>query len=377
VRQNEAYTEWWAPLEASGPYGNNLVNVDAPTMSQAGWHDIFLQGQIDSFDDTLTQVAGTDLASKMWLWIIPGGHCTGDEADFGYPKFESLQNFPYMATAMFKGDFDDPVFGYSGVYNVYVMGPVPLYMAESEKGTATGNYWASFDAWPAFEPTKWFLGADGVASLVAPDQAGGDVLATLRYDPADPTPATGANTLYSSTPCGPRDQAPVLARPDSLVWTAASPFAEATAIVGKVSATLTVSSSAVDTDFYVVLTDTYPDGGPTVNVRYGGAKMRWNTPGATPFVAENMEPGTTYEVEVDMWSTAYVFNPGHTLGVIVTSARFPEFAVNPNNGLPLADQADGPMVVANNTVHSAGAGLSFVTLPVVPLDAIPLNPNIR
>ena len=76
-----------------------------------------------------------------------------------------------------------------------------------------------------------------------------------------------------------------------------------------------------------------------------------------------------------MWSTAYVFNPGHTLGIVVTSARSPEFAVNPNNGLPLATQADGPVVVANNTV--VGGGKSFVTIPVVSLESITENPLIR
>jgi hypothetical protein len=43
VRENEAYTEWWAPLEASGPYGDFLGNIKVPIISQAGWHDIFLQ----------------------------------------------------------------------------------------------------------------------------------------------------------------------------------------------------------------------------------------------------------------------------------------------------------------------------------------------
>ena len=92
------------------------------------------------------------------------------------------------------------------------------------------------------------------------------------------------------------------ARGDSLYFQAAAPFAEATAVAGRLSATLTVRSTAVDTDFYVTLTDRYPAdpetgaAGPTVNVRYGAAKMRWNTPGATPEAAVNMVPGETYEV---------------------------------------------------------------------------------
>jgi len=58
----------------------------------------------------------------------------------------------------------------------------------------------------------------------------------------------------------------VLARGDVLSWHADTPFSEAVAVVGRVSAALAVSSSAVDTDFYITLTDTYPDGGPTVRL---------------------------------------------------------------------------------------------------------------
>ena len=154
-------------------------------------------------------------------------------------------------------------------------------------------------------------------------------------------------------------------------------------MVGRVSATLVVRSTAVDTDFYVTLTDQYPpneeDGtpGPLVSVRYGAAKMRWNTPEATSVEAVNMVPGEEYEVTLDLWSTAYVWNAGHTLGVLVSSSRYPEFPVNPNNGLSLSQQDDGPKVTANNTVISDNGRLSYVSLPIVSLEDIPLNPEIR
>jgi predicted acyl esterase len=96
VRENEAYNEWWAPLEANGPYGNNFLNINAPGIQQAGWWDIFLQPQIDTFEGT-RQFAQAEVVDQQWLWIIPSGHCTGDEAEFGYPKFESLESFPRMA----------------------------------------------------------------------------------------------------------------------------------------------------------------------------------------------------------------------------------------------------------------------------------------
>jgi len=372
VRENEAYGEWWAPLEANGPYGNNLVNVNAPQISQAGWWDIFLQGQIDTFDGTI-EYCEEDVQDKQWLWIIPGGHCTGDEATFGYPKFESLQDFPYMAQEMFKGNWDANCFQVSDRYNVYVMGPVPFYMSDTERSNHTGNYWTSFPSWPTTTPQQWFLGKEGLASMTSSDVTTAPI--SYNYDPSNPCPAVGANTLYSSTPCGPHDQSDILDRSDVISWSAAEAFTEPVGMVGKVSAHLTVSSSAVDTDFYVTLVDQYPDDGPLVNVRYGAVKMRWNTPDATPEVAVNMVPDQVYEVDVDMWTTAYIWNPGHTLGVIVTSSRSPEFTVNPNNGLPIASQSDGDMIIANNTIY-CGEG-SYVTLPIVSLQDIQLNPNIR
>jgi predicted acyl esterase len=52
----------------------------------------------------------------------------------------------------------------------------------------------------------------------------------------------------------------MLGRSDVLQWSAPQAFTNATAVVGKITATIVVSSSAVDTDFYVTLTDQYPNG---------------------------------------------------------------------------------------------------------------------
>ena len=265
--------------------------------------------------------------------------------------------------------------------------------------------WTSFDEWPAATPTKWFLGPKGLATDDADvaatwkegDDGGDGTRHMLTHDPsAEPVPAIGANTLFSSSPCGPRNLGPATtsplpvldgpdlpARADVLSWTAAAPFTEPAAMVGRLEATLVVSSTAVDTDFYVTVTDQYPpnpeDGspGPLVNVRYGAAKMRWNTPAATDAVPANMVPGEAYTVTLDLWSTAYVWNSGHTLGVLISSSRYPEFPVNPNNGYPLSQQDDGPKIVANNTVISSSDRLSYVTLPMVSLGDIKLNPEIR
>lgn len=196
VREEEGYTEWWAPIEASGPYGDNIAHVNAPGLSQAGWWDIFLQGQIDTFDNTV-RYAQESVRDKQWLWVIPGGHCTGNELTFGYPKFESLQSFPLMAEQIFKGDYDHRIFQVTGHYNVYVMGPVPLYSTPKQRKSNVGNYWTSFNEWPAATPQKWYLGPQGVATANASEtqswEGGDDYEHTFTHDPnADPVPAVGA-----------------------------------------------------------------------------------------------------------------------------------------------------------------------------------------
>jgi len=52
------------------------------------------------------------------------------------------------------------------------------------------------------------------------------------------------------------------------------------------------------------------------------------------------------------------------------------FSVNPNNGKPLNDTS-GPLIVARNTVFMGAASGSYVSLPVVPLTALPKNDQIR
>jgi len=111
----------------------------------------------------------------------------------------------------------------------------------------------------------------------------------------------------------------------------------------------------------------------SVGVRYGAIRMRWRE---SDNVTVLMTPGKAYQVTVDMWSTAYIWNPGHSIRVHITSSRTPEFTVNPNNGYPLINTT-GPMIVAQNTIIQDLSMLSYVTLPVVDINSLPVNSKIR
>lgn len=187
---------------------------------------------------------------------------------------------------------------------------------------------------------------------------------SLRYDPNDPVPSIGGNELL--IPCGPKVQDELLSRTD-ILWFTADAFTTETAVVGALSATLWVSTDRNDTDFTVKLMDLYPDG-RSMLFQDDIVRLRWRNGGA---VAQPAVPGQVYAITFAIQHTAYIFEPGHALRVAISSSNSPRFLANPNNGLPIA--ADGPNLVAENTVYMDAGRPSYVTLPVVAVSALPRN----
>ena len=77
-----------------------------------------------------------------------------------------------------------------------------------------------------------------------------------------------------------------------------------------------------------------------------------------------MEPGTVYELEIDMWNTSQVFKPGHRIRLEVTSSAFPKYDRNLNSGEDIGSGTT--MVTAENRVLHDPAHPSRLVLPVIP-----------
>ena len=99
-------------------------------------------------------------------------------------------------------------------------------------------------------------------------------------------------------------------------------------------------------------------------------RMRWRDR-ATNTVPQAVVPGKVYKVDVSLWNTSYVFPAGHRMRVSVSSSNYPRFSTNPNLGLPLIHEAGKQPLVSINTVHHSQQYPSSLTLPVVPLSALP------
>jgi len=225
--------------------------------------------------------------------------------------------------------------------------------------------WRFEHEWPLARTryTPYYLHSRGKANTLngdgtlSPEVPGGEPTDHYRYDPADPVPTNGGNTLI--IPVGVKDQREVEGRQDVLVYTGA-PQEKPLEVTGPLKVILYASSSALDTDFTAKLVDVRPDG-YAQNIADGILRARY---GESQSSAKLLANGEVYELTIDLWATSHVFLPGHCLRVEISSSNFPRFDRNLNTG---GDQATGTTFqVAEQTVFHNQKFPSHILLPVIP-----------
>jgi predicted acyl esterase len=340
--KHPTYDDFWKALSTDA----HADQVNAPGVFIGGWHDIFVQGTINSFVN-INRRGGPAARGKCFLVIGPQAHGTYTEA----PEYPQATKAPlnllapmnvisrWLSGEAAAGEKIQPV-------HYYVMGPL-------DKPSGPGNHWRSADTWPPqARSARDYLHPEGKLSTAHP--AGNHQL-TFRYDPANPVPTRGGQNLQISK--GPMDQRPVENRPDVLLFTS-EPLAEPVEVTGRIRARLFVGSDCPDTDFTVKLTDVYPDGRSmlvTDGIRRASLRKSFSKP-------EPLKPGEVYELEVDLWSTSQVFDRGHRIRIAVSSSNAPRFEPNPNTGDP--HPVAGRTRVANNTVYFSADRPSHIELPI-------------
>ncbi len=183
-----------------------------------------------------------------------------------------------------------------------------------------------------------FAGGSGSA-----DSPGSVPLASLRYDPDDPTPSIGGPLL--SRTAGPRDNSVLEGRDDVLTFTG-PPLDEPVDLLGPVSARLSVSTDTGYADVFTRLCDVDAQGRST-NVCDGLARLE--TVGQAPS-----------EVTVRMSSTAYRFPAGHRMRWQISAGAHPRYARNPGTGKSPVDAVDFTPI--RITLHTG----CVLTLPTGP-----------
>jgi putative CocE/NonD family hydrolase len=242
--------------------------------------------------------------------------------------------------------------------------------SNDELGREAGQYWTTMETFPKPKYTDFYLHGDHTSSTTPSGDS--DSSTSYTVDPANPILTIGGNNLPpdigGTIHCGPEDQSPVDSRDDVLVFNT-QPFEENFYITGSMSATLFVSSDAIDTDFMVKVSDLYPTG-EAILIQDNGFRMRWREePGLEPVY---MEKGKVYEITLELSETSWVIPAGHALRFSVQSSNNPRFSVNPQNGLLLKDPAyPGDNITAINTLYHSEQYPSRVTLPQVSKHQLP------
>lgn len=328
-------------LDGSEPAGH-AGSVDLPSFHVAGWYDAFLQGTLD--DHATMRGAGrpASLVVGPWSHGSQGGHL-GDVA-FGVAAAANAIDLGRSLRTRLLDWFDGWLRQGAGG-PVGPVGPRPAADPAVLLFVMGINRWYPLESWPPpATTTAMYLRVGGLLSTEPP--AAGEAPESYRHDPADPVPTHGGALLVSDRyPAGPLDQARVEGRPDVLVYTSA-PVTRDLAVIGRVRATIAVTSTAEVADWVVRLCDVGPDG-VSRNLTDGILRAR-------------VRPGRVGECEVDLWSTAHVFRAGHRVRVQVASSSFPRWDL----GTPAARQ----------TVYHDAARASRIRLPVA--DVVDLTSDV-
>ena len=326
-------------------------SVNVPILHIAGWHDIFLQGQIDAFSG-IEKWDGPNAKGKQKLVIGPWVHdITSTECgELTFPNSSGLDEIASLTINWFDrwlknkktGIEDEP--------------PVKFYlMGDVDKPEGPGNRWIERQDWPPpVDTLSLYLREDNMLSPSPPDFFEPPDL--FDYDPNNPVPTLGGRNL--NIDAGSYDQRSVESRPDVLVYTT-DPLVDSLTVIGRITVTVYASSDRLDTDFTAKLCDVYPDG-RSMLVADGIIQARHRN---SLSEEEFLTPGGIYKFTIDLWSTAIVFAPGHRIRLSVSSSNYPRFEKNPNTGEPFRQNTTTQ--IAHQTIYHDWAHSSALCLPVL------------
>ncbi len=318
--------EYWKSTSLS--MTDQLERINLRGVHIGGWFDVFQQGTLSGFQQYNEQAS--DYAKNHQILIIgPWGHNYDSTHNGGNITYPNGNKGVEKAQEMRKKLFEEALKGQEVEWDnlprvhYYVMGD------PSDPGSnTTHNHWRTADMWPLQNTTKtnWYFHPNGTLS---PQKPINEKIHSFLYDPGNPVPTYGGNTLTTQND-GQYDQSEIEGGRSDILRYESPVLQEAVEIIGRINATLEIKSNCTDTDYTVKLMDRYPDG-REMYVASGILKTRYRS-GFGPNDVQLMSPGARYQLTIDMWSSAYHFVPGHQIIVSISSSNYPEFALNPNTG---------------------------------------------
>jgi len=177
------------------------------------------------------------------------------------------------------------------------------------------------------------------------------------YDPGNPTHCL---TDYLKKRATEAYNELVAKRNDVLIYETDA-LQESLSIVGPITAKIYASSSAIDTDWCVMLYGISEDDEIfPIGMTWGVLRARYRTSIEEPdFLVENK----IYEFEIDIGHTGYTFSKGDRIRMEVSSALFPEYSRNLNTGGH--NEMETKYVTAKQKIFHSDEYNSYLLLPIV------------
>jgi putative CocE/NonD family hydrolase len=249
-------------------------------------------------------------------------------------------------------------------YRAVVLGWMDRHLKETADATPDSavqvfvmgaNRWRKANRWPlpGTRPDTLYLHRGSVRA-VPPEDGEGETI--IQSDPAAPL-----EDPFQGRP-GAHDYRALSNHPGVAVFETA-PFTAPYEIAGRVLAELAVSASVPDFDVWLQLHDVAPDGTAWNLSSPGTALVRASYRDGGP-ARRLVADGEVVTLRLDRLVTANRFLPGHRLRIVLSTAFFPLFSVNPQTG----QQEFETTATRAGTVriqHAPGR-LARIILPVVP-----------
>jgi hypothetical protein len=331
---------WWTWAALEGRY----AGVGAAVLNLSGWFDepYGPAGAVDNYERLVTtRPAGAPRAALILGPWTHGGMTRGKAGDRSFGEHAAIDY-----TAVVLGWMDRFLKGAGApatdsAVQVFVMG---------------ANRWRKANRWPlpGTRPDTLYL-HPGRALPVPPRDGKGET--AIQSDPASPL-----EDPFKGRP-GAHDYRQLPNSPGVAVFDT-PPFTAPREIAGRVIAEIAVSASVPDFDVWMQLYDVAPDGTAWNLSSPGTALMRASYRDGGPerrLVAD----GDVVTLKLDRLVTANRFLPGHRLRIVLSTAFFPLFSVNPQTGGQEFESAETR--VGTVRIQHAPGRMSRIILPVVPV----------
>ncbi|MGM0598018.1 MAG: CocE/NonD family hydrolase [Myxococcota bacterium] len=311
----------------------DISNILVPALVVSGWYDLYNTATINNYK-SLVYTAPNQLENQHRLLMGPWHHFSqGGESTMGRPLTEQEMIYYDSNKNVQRRSLQFLDFHLRGI------GELPEKQIEYKPDGS--DEFLLVDNWPptSTREQNYYLGE----SRLALEPQSSESTYQYEYNPENPSPAIGGQTIMPEYYHGPVYLDEVISREDNLVLT--YPILENLYLEGEISVNLEVSTSAPDTDFAVRITKVDSTGRHLL-IGDGIRRLKLREQYTAP---SEVIPEQRYEINIPVTNHhGFWFSPGDQLGIIITSSNYPRFDINPNTG---EDFYETNAQVAINTIY--------------------------